>query len=462
MQGLIDDRSLCERWVSAWRSPHSITAILSAIPGDEALLHATIKEREADILADLAKDDQLHAMRIVVLSRSAEAGSRILINSVSDAVYITHLEAIAEVVQKHLAPILSESMDLASDLARKIQRNRIRDNTLFLASIGLTVSTIREEARLREVLRGWLDDARRGNRIDRMTLDDARRDAAAYVSRLNDPGCAIGPVPLARGRWLRRTEFVATFLFFPLIGVLGKDIMLAIGRIKKPTLRFATYLLAGLWWLYAGLFTIIAIIGIRVFELFERDIAPQQASAEKLSRLEEVEERRTKNELTEWFPVRKSLPGRLMMRLILFGAERGARHCWTDGRLAGAQNIHFARLVMVDRGRTMVFMSDYEGSFDAYMNHFIGIGGHSRAVIPISSRVWGSPKTRWLYWPKDPIAYPRLWKDFARRNQLPAAVRYVAYSTLSANDIINNSILRKGLFADHTDANDLEEWVRRI
>jgi hypothetical protein len=461
-QELRDDRSPGERWAGSWRSPHSVTTLMPCMPADENRLHTTIREREAAILHDLAECADLHALRVVVVPRSREAGPRLLVNSVSDAGYLVHLRVIAQVLFLHLREVLPGAIASPTDLARHIQQYRVSENTLFLAASGYTVSSIRQEARLREVLRDWLASQRAASMMDDAALDAMRRAAAAHVQGLQDPGCASGPAAPPAGLWRRRLDFAVTFLFFPLVGVLGKDIMLAVGRIRNRARRALTYLVTGLWWLYAGPFTIVALLGVRLLEWIEPEVTPPRASSEKLHALESVEDRRTKNELTEWFPVKPSWLGRAMMWLVLFGAERGARHCWTDGRLAGAQNIHFARLVLVDGGRTMVFMSDYEGSFDAYMNHFIGVGGHSRAVIPISSRAWGSPKTRWLYLPRDPVAYPRLWQEFARRNQLPAAVRYVAYPTLSANDILNNRIVRNGLFADRLDADELADWARRI
>ncbi|MFP4283782.1 MAG: hypothetical protein ACLFU2_14265 [Opitutales bacterium] len=150
------------------------------------------------------------------------------------------------------------------------------------------------------------------------------------------------------------------------------------------------------------------------------------------------------------------------MWLTLFGSERGTRHLWTRGSLAGAENIHYARLLLADGGRRMIFMSDYEGSFDAYIDHFIGIGGKTRAVIPISSRVLGCPPTRWLYWPVEEVSFRRRWREMARSYQLQASVRYVAYPDLSANDILNHSVIRERLFAESLSPEELKDWAARI
>jgi hypothetical protein len=95
---------------------------------------------------------------------------------------------------------------------------------------------------------------------------------------------------------------------------------------------------------------------------------------------------------TLWFPVKDSWTRRLLLKLILCGSERGCRHFWTAGHLADIETIHYAGLLQVDEGRSMIFMSDYDGILHRYLDDFIGIG--SRAVVPICSNFAGCPKTR--------------------------------------------------------------------
>jgi hypothetical protein len=296
-----------------------------------------------------------------------------------------------------------------------------------------------------------------------MSLEAARLAARAHVIALDEPGCAKGPPEPTEGAWRRRIDGLVTFLFFPFVGVLGKDIFEAVRELNPASTRIFRFCLLALWWIYAAPFVILAFLAVRIVEFIEPDHEPEAAPESKLLRLELVEDARTKNELTVWFPVKPTIVGRLLMRVILFGSERGTRHLWTKGKLAGAENIHYARLLLADGGRHMLFLSDYEGSFDAYIDHFIGLAGNSRAVIPISSRVHGCPKTRWLYLPHaQPAEFRRRWRAMVRSYQLQASVRYVAYPDLSANDILNHSLLRERLFAADLTSMELAEWARGI
>ena len=110
----------------------------------------------------------------------------------------------------------------------------------------------------------------------------------------------------------------------------------------------------------------------------------------------------------------------------------------------------------------MIFMSDYEGAFDAYIDHFVGVGGHHRAVVPISSRVAECPKTRWLYEQADPPRFRVGWKRLIRTHQLAASIWYSAYPHLSCNDILANTRIRDGLFSERLSPEGARAWARKL
>lgn len=450
------------RWAAGWRCPYSLTSILPSSMLDMQLLRNEIETRERAILADLGQVDGLHALRVVVIPDEPGQVPRLMINSVSDCAPGEHRRRVAAALAPRLGDLVEGRPATPDAFAEALRVRRVPERTLFLASPGVTLRQIREEARLRDVLRDWTKGRLLDGSLQSMSLEEARLAARDHVLKLNDPECARGVAQPLAPAWRRRVEGVAVFLLFPFFGVLGKDIQIFARRIRPAASRLRTRLAIGLWWIYAAPFTALAFLGVRLMELIEPDFEPEPASEAKLLHVESVEDARPKNELTVWFPVKPSFIGRFLMRLVLFGSELGTRHLWTKGALAGAENIHFARLLLADKGRRMVFMSDYDGSFDAYIDHFIGIGGKTRAVIPISSRVHGCPKTRWLYLPAEPVAFRRRWRDMARSYQLQASIRFVAYPTLSANDIINHSTIRERLFAERLSPEELEDWAKRI
>ncbi len=468
---------LRERWLRGWRDPQSFTCLLpTRTDATVQELRKTLSAREPDILQALAGLKHLHAHRIVVVPPDNGYGPRLLINSVTEATLPDHATDISAALWPWLHDLL-DAMENAYALRERMVRHRLLDNTVFLAHQGLTLAEVRKEARLREVLRSFFAQAReRGEpslvgddvreldmrELDMRELERLRLEARVYVQRLDDVTCAGTPPPRPQSSHKRWLDLALTLVFFPLTAILAADILETVAKVNGPVRRALTWVGLALWAIWAAPFAAVAMLFVRLSELLEKDHVPEPASSDKIACLEAIEEGRRKNELTIWFPVKPTPVGRLLMWLMLFGSERGTRHLWTRGALAGARNIHFARLVLADRGRRMIFMSDYEGSFDAYMNHFIGVGGHTRAVVPISSRVYGCPPTRWLYWPVDVVSFRRRWRQMARSYQLQASVRYVAYPDLSANDIITHRVIRVGLFASELTPKALLEWARKI
>ncbi|MHB9005540.1 MAG: hypothetical protein ACYDC1_01265 [Limisphaerales bacterium] len=453
------------RWRLRWRSPASWTALLPLPGADEDPVRVRLKALDPAFIAALSRVDGVHFFRLVVVPPvvSAGQGVRLLLNVVHDGMPAGHLSALCDAV----GPLLLEAMAEAkvpgglAGLPEYLHRHRVKENTFFIGAVGKTVLEIRREQEVRERLEELVDRQDVTGEAARFATIEARRQAlrAELALRFPGPHGRSGDPMAAVGRGL---DLLLTFLFFPIIGVLGRDLAETVNRTKGRVRRALAWILCGVWWVYGALFTGLAMALVRVLEWIETDVEAPLPDEEQLARLENAEDRIPRNELTVWFPVRNTWIGRRLLAVILFGSERGVRHFWTQGRLAGAENIHYARLLQVDKGRHLIFMSDYEGAFDRYIDHFVGVGGHSRAVVPISSRLEGCPKTRWLYLQEDPPRFRRRWRNLIRLHQLKAIVWYSAYPFLSANEILANARLWDGLWAERLDEEDARAWARLL
>ena len=448
-----------------WRSPSSFTAILPLPGADTKTVRARVKALDPEFIEALQSVDGLHFFRLVVVTPVERAGEgvRLLLNFVHDGLPDAHLAAVCDSVGLLLLQAMPEVAvpGGVAGLPDFLRRHRAKDNTFFIAVPGKTVAGIRREQEMRVALEELVDRQDAAGEATGFATIEQRRLAlrAGMARRFSSPLKPARDLVVAA---LRLGALVFTFLFFPIIGVLAVDLAETVNRTQGRVRRALVWALCGLWWIYSAPFTGLAMLLVRVLELVEPDIEAPRPDAEKLDYLENAEDRVPRNELTVWFPVRDWWIGRLLLGVILFGSERGVRHFWTQGRLAGAENIHFARILQVDGGRSMIFMSDYEGSFDRYIDHFVGVGGHTRAVVPISSRLEGCPKTRWLYHQEDPPVFRRRWKNLIRLHQLKATVWFCAYPFLSANDILNNARICAGLWAEHLTEQEAREWARRL
>lgn len=164
------------------------------------------------------------------------------------------------------------------------------------------------------------------------------------------------------------------------------------------------------------------------------------------------EDRVDQNGLTHLVPIK---PGwyrlfalRTMVLLVTALAAAGA----LVGRLGGIQTIHFARWVVLS-DRRLLFFSNYDGSWEAYLGDFIDKASLGLTMI-WTNTVW-YPKTRLLLFKgaTDETAF----KAWTRAYQVPTQVWYSAYPTLSVNDVLKNARVRELLGAklDEAAARDL-------
>ena len=456
-----------ERLLATWRSPLSFTALVPVARGTEHQLRTLLAERAARLEAALATVEDLHSFRLVVVPEDAPGvrQTHLLVNFVHDRPLDEHLAALVAAVGRLLAPVFVHAgiKEEGEGLAELWLRHRLRENTKHLGAVGRRLVDIRSEQRLREEMGAFADRALAGGQWPAgTTAETVRRAIRAHVlSRRESGELPDGPAPgnSKLGNVARFADLLKTFAF-PAIGVLWTDIRNAIRDLPDRSQREVASIAYALWWIYGAIPTGIAMLTVRFLERIEPDPVLPPADPAKVERLEIVEDIRLKNEVTYWFAVRGGWARRWLLAVILWGSERGCRHFWTRGKLAGIDTIHYARILQIAEKRVMLFMSDYDGSLDRYLLDFMGVG--SRAVIPISSNVEGSPKTRWLYGKADPVTFgPRL-RNLLRTYQLETSVWYNAYPHLTVRDVRVNAALREGLFVPEMNEEDAQRWTELL
>jgi len=152
------------------------------------------------------------------------------------------------------------------------------------------------------------------------------------------------------------------------------------------------------------------------------------------------EDHGTPNPFTAYGRVKPGLVRGVTIRIALRGLDYATRHVFARDNLAGVRSIHFARWVLLDGGRRVVFASNYDGSQESYMSDFID--RIAWGVNLVFSNGAGYPSTRWLV--LDGARDEQRYKAYLRNHQLPS-VWFSAYPTLSARNVDDNSALRDGL-----------------
>jgi hypothetical protein len=205
------------------------------------------------------------------------------------------------------------------------------------------------------------------------------------------------------------------------------------------------------------LLLVIAIIfTIRLRSLEKRDQETcwrvDQAYSDALASIEDQD---VTNQFSALGGVKPGLVRLWTLSFVLLIIDYAARHIYTRGRLARVRTIHFARWVWLDNRQRVIFMSNYDGSLEAYMDDFINKVGFGLNVV--FSNGIGYPRANWLI--LDGCKDERKFKEYLRRHQLPTEVWYKAYPGLTAVDLERNARIRDGIDSNSMSETEAREWI---
>ena len=173
-------------------------------------------------------------------------------------------------------------------------------------------------------------------------------------------------------------------------------------------------------------------------------LTPSQVDEAHVKKLEEYEDLQNQNQFTQVLVMK---PGKIrlitLQGLMLF-AKALISFLFVNGNLMGIPTIHFARWVMIDNQKRMLFFSNFDGSWQQYLGDFIDKSGWG--LTGIWSNTQKFPRTKFLF---TKGAYDEEhFLAWSRYFQVPTAVWYCAYPHLSIKNVINNTYIRNELFRD--------------
>jgi deferrochelatase/peroxidase EfeB len=320
-------------------------------------------------------------------------------------------------------------------------------------SPGMTIARIRQEAKLAVRIADILAEAPPFDSALK-TLEHVRRelwteDCDKWAFTPEGAACLdAAPSPGARAAMTMLRSAISDFLW-PLL--------------LLPVAAFALSLLSTGFWSACGLAalalgaeaaaTVAAYFHLRHKE--STDIVDDlPASAGLLSRAMECENRIGQNHLAAISLMKPGALRRLTLRLGLWVTRQLAEHFSRPGFVNEIEGIHFARWVLLPGTDRLLFMSNYDGSWEYYIGDFIDKA--HEGVTGIWSNTRGFPRTeRLLFQGAEDGDRMRRW---ARRQQCPTLFWYPAYPDLTTERIRTNAAIRRAVAVASTET-EAAEWL---
>ena len=134
----------------------------------------------------------------------------------------------------------------------------------------------------------------------------------------------------------------------------------------------------------------------------------------------------TQNQLTLVTVVRPEQVNRV--RAVMAAIDSYAKRLSPRGSLIGISTIHFVRWLLLDEGRRLMMVSDYDGSWESYIDEF------AELILSGLDAIW---ETSYGYPPDGARDLPAF-KRFLRSHQVASEVFYSAYPEETVLNIVND------------------------
>ena len=126
------------------------------------------------------------------------------------------------------------------------------------------------------------------------------------------------------------------------------------------------------------------------------------------------------------------MPGQVdRVRAVMSAIDAYAKRLSPSGSLMGISTIHFVKWLVIDNGRRLMMVSDYDGSWESYIDEF------AEMILSGLDAIW---ETSYGYPPDGARDLPSF-KRFLRSHQVPAEIFFSAYPEQTVLNIANDRAL---------------------
>jgi deferrochelatase/peroxidase EfeB len=463
--------------------PMTHAFVTVAIPFPEA--NADLVEHELTKLGNpadrkevrpLFEDRGIHFMSMNVVRGEAKHGAFLILEASADGTVDGALDTISGQLGPKLIPILkAASHDVGEGAVKEFLRRHSHSIGLGLLSTpglcfsgtpGLTVDRIKREEKLARYVRDLLAKGSfRGTPLEilKAIRAEVARDQAFRELLIPEPAGLLAPAPVALG----------------VIGLLAKLGLKGLWTFTWPVLLpaaaiiayvvYAAYRTGGALFA-AGMFALafIILVGVLVAIAFllysqlrakEATDEPDDSTPDRAI-LADCMVRENDGNQNHLFGVSVMKPGllrNLTLRLVYWVIGQLALVQFRPGFLGDIGTIHFARWILLPGTNKLLFLSNFGGSWESYLEDFITKA--SNGLTGIWSNTYGYPRTKNVFF--EGASDGERFKRWARRQQRPTLFWYSAYPNNTSERIRTAAAVRQGLASASTE-DEAADWLSQL
>jgi len=415
----------------------AVFTVVAPIP-DSGL--AALREAVATIRLDPAANELLPFGRFdkvhfasLVLAEGLEPSALLILELNADGTAASTLAALVAGAGPGLDALFASSDGWpggADPTAAKawLEHHVARPGAFHIGATGRTHQRIRDETRLHEAIQAFLDDEEAAGRLVGVT-------PAALRSRVQEFVRGDASLAWARSSPPRQTSIERAMHWARFGGAIA--VVLVLSPVLVPVL-------------------LVLVVMLRIKERTDK-VQDGPPEPDHVRRLQDEEDFAAQNHLSSVIPIKPGLLRMVVLRGVLLAVNLLARVLAVNGRLGDIPSIHFAHWSMINENRHLLFVSNFDGSWESYLGDFIDKAAYG--LTAVWSNTVDFPRTRLLAF-EGAADGPRF-RAWARAKQCSTDAWYTAYPAATMATIDNNTSIREGLFAT-LDEKGTAEWLARL
>ncbi|MFT3908519.1 MAG: hypothetical protein QM737_03785 [Ferruginibacter sp.] len=403
-----------------------------------ALLQEVVdKDVETNEIVPFKKITSIHFARFIILDRCFDAKgktipARLAFTTNYDLPLNDHLNQLVSVAGTGLWRIFSMCEDFPpgdfnTNSLETFLRTHNKKAETFYAGVGYrSVQQIHNEHVLRTAINDYADSQK--DIFKGESAVNIRKQIIDFVRSNKELEWAKAPEEPASTSW--------KFIFYGKIILLSLLVIILIA----PILVFA----------------IIWILIMLMHEISEKDL-PDPVTNDHIRALVNRETQMVQAQFSALGNIKAGKFRLWTMLFLLRMTDFLAPYLFSNGRLSGIPTVHFARWLIINEGRQMLFLSNYDGNSENYLRDFIHIA--PRQLTLMFCHTEGYPKTRLMVFggAKDAEGF----MASARYKQIITNVWYSANKEVSVMNIYRNSKIRNGLYGNMSEEK-AKKWLSII
>jgi deferrochelatase/peroxidase EfeB len=433
-------------------------------------LRALGNPARADIAAALDTAAFVHFMSITVAHTDGESSAHLVLEASADGNARGACARLARTIGPRIEGVLQvAALKVTQPLDAYLEKHRLdvgagwfsTPGVLFLGTPGMSVRRIKDEERLASWIGDWLERNRNPEpalqKLKRLR-DDIFEIVELKWAFVAEPVPLLGEQPQSSAALRPLVVSLFRELLWPLLvppllaAIVSKALL---GRSYWHAFRDAIWAF-GLEMLLATISLCIAYCWLRRHEKTDAH-EDEEPSDEKVAEIMAGENIVMQNHLGGASILKPGCVRRIILRLVFWVIGAWTTYGGRPSFLSGIGTIHFARWVILPRTDAMLFLSNYDGSWESYLEDFI-----ARAHAGLSA-IWSNtrnfPKTKNLV--EEGASDGERFKRWARRYQSPTHFWFSAYPNLKNSRIRTNAAIRYGFATAKTEA-AAAQWLNHL